>query len=613
MTRYTADDREKTSSLSRIIKQFGRKLSQPYFLLSIIMLLVMAYLIIIPLYRMVYTSFTISQKDLVGNPTAQVGDLTLLHWSRMLASNMSKIMLLTPLKHSIEVALGATFIALLLGSLMAWFVIRTDMPGRKLINSLAVIPYMMPSWTIAMAWLVLFKNRTTGGSQGFLEYVLGTGLPCWLAYGVVPIIISSALHYYPFFYLFVSSALMSIDSNLEEAGELSGASRRKILMKITFPLIIPAILSGFIMTFSRVMGTFGGPNILGVPVRYYTLSTMIRANMNLGSTADGFVLALIMIGISMITIFLNQRVIGTKKSFETIGGRGLVIKKVKLRNWKPLIAAIVVTTQVLIVIVPIGFLTLNTFMLKSGDYSFNNFTVAHWIGKSDPMVDDGLEGILRNPAIRSGAWNSIKLAISAAAFSALIGVILGYAIVKGRGTALSKVVESLAFIPYIIPAIAFGAVYISMFSKPVGPIPPLYGTFALLVVVSVAKNLPFSSRTGVSSMLQVGRELEEAAEVSGASAWLRFKRIIFPLTRSGFISGFLLTFITTMRELSLIILLVSPTNQVLASMTMRYTENGNEQKANAVIILLIAIILFVNFIINHVKGGGLEKGLGVSQ
>lgn len=571
----------------------------------------MIYLIIIPLFRMVSTSFTFQQKDLVANPTAQVGDLTLIHWTRMVASKMSKIMLWTPLKHSLEVALGATAIALVLGSLMAWFVIRTDMPGRKLTNSLAIIPYMMPSWTIAMAWLVLFKNRTTGGSQGFLESILGTGLPNWLAYGMIPIMVSSALHYYPFFYLFVSAALMSIDSNLEEAGELSGASRRRILMKITFPLILPAILSGFIMTFSRVMGTFGGPNLLGVPVRYYTLSTMIRSNMNLGSTADGFVLAIVLIGISMITIFLNQRVIGTKKSFETIGGRGLVIKKVKLRNWKPLITTIVVAIQVLIVILPIGFLTLNTFMLKPGIYNLDNLTLAHWIGKSNPLVDDGLEGILRNSAIRMGAWNSIKLAFSAAAFSAIIGVMLGYAIVKGRGTRLSKIVESLAFVPYIIPAIAFGAVYISMFSKPIGPIPPLYGTFALLVVVSVAKNLPFSSRTGVSSMLQVGRELEEAAEVAGANAWLRFKRVIFPLTRSGFVSGFLLTFITTMRELSLIILLVSPTNQVLASMTMRYTENGNEQKADAVILLLIAIILFVNFLINRVKGGGLEKGLGV--
>ena len=157
-----------------------------------------------------------------------------------------------------------------------------------------------------------------------------------------------------------------------------------------------------------------------------------------------------------------------------------------------------------------------------------------------------------------GAWNSIKLALFTAFFTAFFGVILGYAIVKGQRHPISKLVEQMAFIPYVIPGIAFGAVYISMFTKPVGPIPPLYGTFALLVVVSVAKHIPILPAVGVSAMLQVGKELEEAAAIAGANSWQRFKRIIFPLTSTGFVSGFLLTFITTMRELSLIILLVTP-------------------------------------------------------
>jgi len=106
---------------------------------------------------------------------------------------------------------------------------------------------------------------------------------------------------------------MSIDSNLEEAGELMGASRWRILRKITFPLVVPAILSGFIMTFSKVMGTFGGPNVLGVPVGYYTLSTMIRSNMGMGNNADGFVLAIVLIMFAMTTVYVNQRVVGTRK------------------------------------------------------------------------------------------------------------------------------------------------------------------------------------------------------------------------------------------------------------------------------------------------------------
>jgi iron(III) transport system permease protein len=592
-------------------RRFFHWLTRAEVILALVMLALMTYLVLVPLYRMAVTTLTYQDRDLAYVPDAVVGDVTLFHWVRMLTGDVAKVLTYAPLQHSLVVSLCATFLALIIGSALAWLVIRTDMPGRNIINTLAVIPYIMPSWTIAMAWTVLFKNRTTGGTAGVFEYVFGVSPPDWLAYGPVPIIITSALHYYTFFFLFVAAALMSIDSNLEEAGELVGASRWRILRKITFPLIIPALLSGFIMTFSKVMGTFGGPNVLGVPVGYYTVSTMIRANMSMGNYADGFVLAITLIIFAMITVYINQRVVGTRKSYETIGGRGFVASRTKLRNWRRPLAALVIIFQITVAIFPLAILTLSTFMLVDGVYSIDNFTTHYWIGESTPAISNGVPGVLRNPAIYKGAWNSIRLSVLTALFAALLGVILGYAIAKGRGTRLSKAVEQLAFVPYVIPGIAFGAVYISMFAKPFGPIPALYGTFALLVIVSVAKHLPYSARSGVSAMLQVGRELEEAAEVSGANAWQRFRRIIFPLTSAGFVSGFLLTFITCMRELSLIILLVTPSTQVLASMTIRYLENDDTQMANAVIIILVTLIMIGNFIISRFRGGQLAKGLGM--
>ena len=592
------------------LRIFIRWLKSPQVILSLIMLVVMFYMVIIPLFRMLMTTITFSENDLRYAPGAVEGKFTLFHWTRMLTSKIAKIMTFEPLLHSLTISLGATSIAFVIGGSMAWMVVRTDMPGRKIINVLAVVPYIMPSWTIAMAWKVLFNNGTAGGVPGFLMFLTGSPPPDWVAFGPLPIIISSALHYYTFYFLFVSAALLSIDSSLEEAGELAGASRRRILRKITFPLVVPALLSGFIMTFSKTMGTFGGPNILGVPVRYYTMSTMLRSNTTMLAFGDAFVLAIILILFSMTTVMLNQKIVGTRKSYETIGGRGFMAQKTKLRESKYLLTGLTVTFQIIIAVLPLTLLILSTLMRRSGSYSFDNISLVHWIGLSDEAINNGEPGVLRNPAIWRGAWNSIRLALFTAFFTAFLGVILGYAIVKGRGTRLAKVTEQLAFVPYVIPGIAFGAVYIAMFTKSVGPIPPLYGTFALLVIVSVAKHIPYSSRTGVSAMLQVGRELEEAAAVSGANAWRRFWRIIFPLTSPGFVSGFLLTFITTMRELSLIILLVTPSTAVLSSMTMRYIENGNEQQANAVIILLITIVLIGNFIISRFRGGSLKKGLG---
>jgi iron(III) transport system permease protein len=593
------------------LRRFIRWLTRTHVILGLIMLFLMFYMVIIPLYRMVVTTVTWQAHDLTRVPDAEVGGLTLFHYIRMLTGVFGRIYMYTPLQHSLTIASGATLLALLIGGSLAWLVVRTDMPGRKLVNQLALIPYIMPSWTLAQAWLVFFKNRLSGGTPGVFEYLVGQSPPSWLSYGPVPIIICSALHYYTFFFLFVSAALMSIDSNLEDAGELAGASRGRILRKITFPLVMPAILSGVIMTFSKVMGTFGGPNILGTPVRYYVVATMIRGSIGVGDKADAFVLAIVLILFSMIIIAMNQKLLGTRKSYETIGGRGFIAQVSKLGRLKQVTIIAVIVFQILVIAIPLGLLIYSTLMLQDGNYSLSNLSLQHWIGERGTIYNHGEPGVLRNPKIYRTAWNSIRLSLWTAFFTALLGILLGYAIVKGRGTRLSKLVEQLAFVPYVIPGIAFGAVYIAMFIKPLGPFPALYGTFALLVVVSVAKHIPYSSRSGVSAMMQVGRELEEAAQISGASVWRRFLRIIFPLTSSGFVSGFLLTFITTMRELSLIILLVTPETQVLASQTMFYIENGDGQMANVVILILIALVAVGNFIISRFRGGSLKKGLGM--
>lgn len=594
------------------LRRFVRWVTAPHVVLSLTMLVVLYYMVIIPLYRMLETTLTWQARDMINVPGAVVGEFTLFHYIRMLTGDLGKIYLHTPLGHSFTVSAGATLLALVIGGSLAWLVVRTDMPGRKIVNQLALIPYIMPSWTLAQAWLVFFKSTSfSGGTPGLYEYLAGQAPPIWLSYGPVPIIICSALHYYTFFFLFVSAALMSIDSSLEESGELAGASRWRILRKITLPLVVPAILSGFIMTFSKVLGTFGGPNILGTPVRYYVVATMIRGSMGVGDKADGFVLAIVLIMFSVVTIWVNQKLIGTRKSYETIGGRGFMAQLSKLGKAKKVMFVAAIIFQIFVIVVPLGLLIWSSLMLQDGNYSISNLSLQHWVGERGTIYNHGEPGVLLNPKIYQTAWNSIRLSLWTAFFTALMGILLGYAIVKGRGTTLSKLVEQLAYIPYVIPGIAFGAIYIAMFIKPLGPIPALYGTFALLVVVSVAKHIPYSSRSGVSAMMQVGRELEEAAAVAGADVWQRFRRIIFPLTSSGFVAGFLLTFITTMRELSLIILLVTPQTQVLASQTMFYIENGDGQMANIVILILIGLTLIGNSLIGRFQGGSLKKGLGM--
>jgi iron(III) transport system permease protein len=599
-----------SSSFLPALRRARRTVTRPQVILGILLLLVMFYFVVTPLLIMATTTITWQPEDVRLASEVAPGELTPFHWLRVFNSQISEAMLWTPLVNTLITSVGISFLGLAIGVILAWLVVRTDLPGRRFIRSIAIIPYMLPSWTIALAWIVVFKNERVGGSPGFLQSVFGIQAPDWLSYGPVPIVITLSLHYYAFTFLLVSGALQSLDARLEESGEILGASRWQVLRKITFPMVIPAILSGFILTFSRALGSFGTPAFLGNPVRYYTLATTLYNNIQSRLQADGFVLALVLISISIVTIYFNQRVIGVRKSYATLTGKGFTSTPIRLRALKYPVLVLVLLFLAIAVFVPLLFLVYQTFMLRTGDYSLSNFTLHFWIGESTPRIADGIEGVLRSGQTWISTWNSVALATLTGAITSVIGILLGYAVVKGRGTLLSRIVEQIAFLPYLMPSIAFGAVYLVMFAKPIGPIPALYGTFAILVVVSVAKHLPYSSRSGTAAMLQVGAELEEAAVVSGSSWAHRFRRIILPLTGPGLMSGFLLTFITSMRELSLIILLVTPATRTLPTLNFRYSEQGYHQPGDALAVMLVVIILAAEWLVRRTRGAEIGKGLG---
>ena len=566
-------------------------LRQPHIIISLVLLLVLVFIVIIPFIKMVADSVIWQYADRRLSRAARPGSLTLFHWKRIFASNLTQNVLLRPLFNSLSTSLGISAFAMLIGSLLAWVVVRTDLPGRRVVAALAVIPYVIPSYIHALAWLNLFKNDRIGGAAGIFQYVFGVSPPNCVSYGYFPIIFTLAIHYFPYTYLLVSASLKNIDSRLEESGEILGASRSYILKRITFPLVLPALLSSFILTFSRALGIFGTPYFLGSPVRVFTLTTQIYSNITNRITSSGYILAFVLILISSVIIFFNQRIIGKRKSFVTIAGKGFRTSTTSLGKAKYAILVLVVILLIISVLMPFVLILWQTFALYPDNYSLKELTLHFWIGRSNTEFAEGEAGILRNPAILRATWNSVKLALVAAIVSGFIGIFIGYAVVKGRNTRLSNAVEQISFLPYLVPGIAFGALYLSLFTHKIGPIPALYGTFLLIALVCIAKNLPFTGRAGISSMLQIGSELEEASEVTGAR-WSRgFRKIVLPLTIHGALSGFILVFITVMRELSLIILLVTPETRTLTTMTFRYQEQGYTQFSSAISTLIIIIVV----------------------
>ena len=606
---------EQTYSKSRRLKnQIKAVVTNPYNIIVLIAVVLLVYLIVLPLLDMIATTFELAQRDIRAVGGGKAGDFTLYYWQRLLASELSWTMLIKPLINSLVIGVCVSVCAILLGSILAWLMVRSDLPFKKFFSLAVIIPYMIPSWCKSQAWLSMFKTARLGGAPGFMAS-LGLDVPEWLAYGPVAIIIVLTLHYYAYTYLLVSAALNSINSELEEMGEIQGAGKATILRKITFPLVLPAMLSAVILTFSKAIGTFGVINYLGSKVNFVTLSSQLYMNSKSQNTQTAFAMALIMICIASISVFVNQKLIGSRKSYATIGGKGGRSTPIRLGKHKPLITAVLFLFFVFGIIMPIALLILESFMLRQGDYSLSNLTLHYWIGDPIATVMEGQPGIFKNANFINSLINSLKLTFVNGVFGTIFGQIIGYICAKGRGKLHGKVVEQLVFIPYLIPSIAFGGIFLSMFSAPqqlfgVTLVPSLYGTFALLTITSVVKHLPFASRAGTSNMLQIGGELEEAAEIAGAGFFKRFIRIVFPLSKGGFISGFMLIFVSIMKELDLIILLMTPKTSTLPYLAFQYQNSNSPQASDCVAIVMFSIVFLVYALANIFGDADLAKSMG---
>lgn len=606
---------EPYSRLRRAKNIFRDWFMNPYNLLVIASIIVLLFFVVVPLLEMVFTSFQVDVKDVSRIKKSAAGDWTLYYWKRLLNSVISKNMLYRPLCHSLLIACFVSFFSIVIGGILAWLLVRSDLPFKRFFSLAVIVPYMIPSWCESMAWISVFKTPNLGGSPGFFSF-LGIVPPDWLAYGPVPIIFVLTVHYYAYAYLLIAASLKSINSELEEMGQMLGASKILILKKITFPLVMPSLLSSFILIFSKAMGTFAVPAYLGLKVSYYTISTMLYSAIKQQQTATAYGISLILIGIAAVIIYINQVIIGKRKSYATIGGKGNRSNVIPLNRSKIPVTVIVMLFLIAGVILPIMILLFQSVMLKLGNFGFSNLTLHYWFGKADPNIYYGTPGILRNPVFYSVLWNSLKLVIVASILATFLGQLVGYVISRGRHTRSGRLTEQLAFIPYLIPSIAFGAMYLSVFSversvmlfgHKVTVFPALYGTFTLLVIVTIIKNLPFSSRAGSANMMQISTELEEAGKIKGAGFAARMMRIVFPLSKNGFISGFFLIFVAVMKELDLIVLLVSPKTQTLPYLTYYYMSGGMEQHANASAVLMFLIVFLSYWAANKIFGADITS------
>ncbi|MBO4622984.1 MAG: iron ABC transporter permease [Bacilli bacterium] len=585
--------------------------SKPQNTILVAMAIVCTFTTFAPVVAIVEDTLKIHPGTIDAYLTGKVSGFTFANYVDLFTGNVAKANLWTPLFNTLILAVFSCVVAILYGGIFAFLVTRTNLKFKKYLSAIFIFPYIMPQWTLAMVWKNLFdSNMITGTKDGLLAGLFNIHMPLWWCQGLFPSIIVLGLHYAPFAYILIGGIFRNMDSNLEEAATILDTPKWKIMTRVTLPLVKPAILSTVLLVFGSSMGSYPVPHYL----KLTTLSTKYL-EMNVSRAGEASILAIIMMILGVAIMYFNQRSLKSRKSYTTVTGKSGQISKINLgKIGSSLIAGLFIIFTFFTSIFPIISFAFETFLPNPGDYSFlhtwntDNLTTKWWL-TSENVTENGMygqKGMLFNETIWRGFGGTMLVSIACALAAGTLGTLIGYAVSKNRRSKLSSYVNGIAFLPYLMPSVAVGIAFFVLFSN---EYINLYNTYWLLIIVGTVKYIPFASRSSLNSMLQLSGEIEESAIIQDIPWWKRMTRIIVPIQKSSIVSGFLLPFMTCLRELSLFMLLCVQ-GYILSTTLDYFDEMGLYAFSSGINLILIVTILVSNAIVNKITGASLDKGIG---
>ncbi len=496
------------------------------------------------------------------------------------------------LKNSLIIALGVTFFSTIIGVFFAWLIARTDIPCKKLLNSMFLVPFMLPSFICAMAWKVLLSPRA-GYINKLFMHIFGLSKAPIDIMSMGGIIAIETMYLFPFVFLQVSGALERMDPTLEESARISGASLFTITRKITLPLVMPSIVAGALLVCLYSLAHFGVPSILGTEKGIYNIPTKIyeRIYASGGSYEAirvGTILATILV-ICATLILKAQNLVLKKGRFQIIAGKSMRPVVLKLRGLRWPLFIICIVYLLITVVMP----TVTIFLiggLKTYGLPF--------IPKN--MTLDNYKEIFQMKLTRSAIWNSVYLSTLTAFVTMLAGVMISYVIVKMKVKG-KFILEFLGVLPYSLPGTVIALGCILTWSGKFGI--NLYNTAGIIFVAYIARYMAFSIKSNSAALEQVSDSLEEASRSCGATHWQTLTNIVVPLIRPGMINAFFLIFLPALRELTTSVLLYGPTTRTIGVAIYALNEDGETVRAAA----LAGIALIIIFIGETLIKGILSK------
>lgn len=594
-----------------VINKFKTYLSKPQNIILLLFGIVLTFTTVAPIMAIVKDTFAIHPGTIDAYLTGKTEGYSLVNYMDLFTSKQAVGNLWRPLSNTLFLAIFTCLISILYGGTFAFLVTRTNLKFKKYLSSIFIFPYIMPQWTLAVVWQNVFNsNKVTGTANGLLASLFGIYAPKWWCEGLLPSAIVLGLHYAPFAYILIGGIFRNMDANLEEAATILDTPRWKTMFRVTLPMIKPAILSTILLVFGSAMGSYPVPHYLGLT----TLSTKY-ISMNSKYTGEASILAILMMLFGVAILTLNQISLKSRKNYTTVTGKSGQLSKINLgRIGKYVTGLIFVVLTFFTGIFPICSFALETFLPNPGDYSFlytgdmSNLTTKWWL-TNENISENGMygqQGILHNATIWDAFLGTILVSVCCALIAGTVGTLIGYAVSKNRRSKWANYVNSMAFLPYLMPSIAVGAAFFILFSNEKIN---LFNTYTLLIITGTIKYIPFASRSALNSMLQLSGEIEEAAIIQDLPWFKRMFHIIIPIQKSAIISGYMLPFMTCLRELSLFLLLC--TQGFILSTTLDYfDEMGLYAFSSAINLILIVTILVFNTLVNKLTGASLDEGIG---
>jgi iron(III) transport system permease protein len=549
----------------------GRTLDFKWVIIGITIIIV-TYLGIVPLIFLIWQSFSTPQT------LTKAAEFTLQNYEKAYTDPRT----LSLFKNSFVFALGTCIVAFVIGTMLAWMNERTNTPFKSLFYALSIIPLIIPGILFTVAWIFL-ASPEIGIINLVLRAIFNTDYTFFNIYSMGGMIWVEGLHYSPMAFLLMTAAFRSMDPSLEESAMMSGAGIRQIVFRITMKLAWPAIFATMLIMFVRAIESFEVPALLGLPVGIHVFTSAIYEAIHKYPSDIGLAgsYAVTLLLLTTVGVYFQSRLSSSGSKYSTMTGKGYRPRAMDLGKWRYFTAGIFIVYFLLIVILP--FLVL----LWSSLQKF--YSVPSWKALQTISFEN-YAYILSYPTVGRSVWNSLILAVGSATVIMLLTAVICWIVVKTniRGR---WILDNIASLPMVFPGLVLGlAIMVLYLNFDIG----IYGTLWILFIAYLTRFMPYGLRYNTTSMLQIHKELEESAAMSGATWGTTFRKIILPLLKSGFVAGWIYIVIVSIRELSSSILLYSPGSEVISIVIWELWENGQYVELSALgVMFIIALFIMV--------------------